>query len=99
MNNVVPLFARKNAEIVHSEPEAPIATAVTSIFASTGQLGHAVKELSKQFEAIENAIDTIDDTETRNRLKESTKLSRETLSKALLKLSQQIGNFLYCRGV
>jgi hypothetical protein len=62
--------------------------------ASTGQLGDAVKELSKQFEAIETAIDTIDCTETRNRLKESTKLSRETLSKALLKQSQQIGNLL-----
>jgi hypothetical protein len=96
MNNVVPLFARKNAEIVLSESEICISTAVTNILALTRRLGHTVKELSKQFEAIEAAIDTIDDTETRNRLKESTELSRETLSKAVLKLSQQIGHFLNC---
>jgi hypothetical protein len=59
--------------------------------ASSTQLAHTVKELSKHFDATENAIDAIDDTETRNRLKQSTKLSRETLTKAMLELSRQIG--------
>jgi hypothetical protein len=62
------------------------------------QLVHAAKDLSKQFDAIENAIDTIDDAETRTRLKQSTKLSRETLSKAMLKLSQQIRKVVNCLG-
>jgi predicted ATPase len=99
MNKVVPLFAKKNAEILLSELETRIVTAVTSILAATGKLGYAVEDLSKQFEAIETAIDTVDDTETQNRLKELTKLSRETLSRALLKQSQQIGNLPHCRGV
>jgi hypothetical protein len=66
--------------------------------ASSAQLVHAANDLSKQFDAIENAIDTIDDAETRTRLKQSTKLSRETLSKAMLKLSQQIRKVVNCLG-
>jgi hypothetical protein len=57
-----------------------------------------VKELSKHFDAVENSIDKIDDTENRNRLKQSTKLSRETLLKAMLQLSPQIGKWVGCRG-
>ena len=66
--------------------------------ASRATLGHVVRELSKQFDAIENAINTIDDTETRNRFRQSTKLSRETLSEAMLKLSQQIETLVNCSG-
>jgi hypothetical protein len=98
MNNVVPLFVRKNAEIVLSEAETCISTAMTSCLASRATLGHVVRELSKQFDASENAINTIDDTETRNRLRQSTKLSRETLSEAMLKLSQQIETFVNYHG-
>jgi hypothetical protein len=94
MNNVIRLFAQKNVEIVHSEPETRVAAAVTSVLASSAQLGRAVKELSKHSDEIEKSIDAIDDTETRSRLKQSTKLSRETLSKAILRLSRQIGKLL-----
>jgi|SRR5450631_743476 hypothetical protein len=96
MNNVVPLFARKNAEIVLSESETRISTAVTNILASIIRLGHTLNELSKQFEAIEIASDTIIDMETRNRLKKSAELNREMLSKAVLELSPQIGHFRNC---
>jgi hypothetical protein len=48
-------------------------------------------ELSKHFDAIEKAIDVIDDSKTRNRLKQSTKLSQETPLIAMLELSRQIG--------
>jgi chromosome segregation ATPase len=97
-NNVIRLFARKGAGIVLSEPETRIATAVTTVLASSAQLDHTLKELSKHFDTIENAIDSIDDAETRNRLKQSTNLSRETLSEAMLKLSRQIGKLVNCRG-
>ena len=73
MHNVIRLFAQKNVEIVHSEPETRVAAAVTSVLASSAQLGRAVKELSKHFDEIEKSIDAIDDTETRSRLKQSTK--------------------------
>jgi hypothetical protein len=98
MGNVIRLFARRNDEFAPSEPETCFSTASTSILASSAQLVHAAKDLSKQFDAIENAIDTIDDAETRTRLKQSTKLSRETLSKAMLKLSQQIRKVVNCLG-
>jgi hypothetical protein len=90
MGNVIRLFARRSDELAPSEPETCFSTASTSILASSAQLAHAASDLSKQFDAIENAIDTIHDAETRARLKQSTKLSRETLSKAMLKLSQEI---------
>jgi uncharacterized phage infection (PIP) family protein YhgE len=90
MNNVIQLFAQKNVEVVLSDAETSIATSFTSVLASSVQLAHTVKELSNHFDAIENAIDAIDDTETRNRLNQSTKLSRETLTKAMLELFRQI---------
>jgi hypothetical protein len=58
--------------------------------ASNVKLIHAAAELSRQFDAIETAIETVEDAETRARLKQSAKQSRETLLKAMLKLSQQI---------
>lgn len=98
MGNVIPLFAPKNAEMVVSESETCIAAAVARILTSSAQLDHAVNDLSEHFDSIEKAIDTIDDTETRTRLQESTKLSRETLLNAMRKLSQQIGTLVGCRG-
>ena len=99
MNNVIKLSAQKNAEIVLSEPGTRIAAAVTSVLALNEQMSRKVKDLSKHFDSIENAIDTIDDTETRTRLRESINLSREAMSKAMLKLSRQIGTLVGCRGV
>ena len=93
-NNVIRLFARKSAGIVLSEPEIRIATAVTTVLASRAQLHRRLKELSKHFDAIENAIDTIEHMETRTRLRESIKLSREAMSKAALQLTQQIGKLV-----
>jgi hypothetical protein len=63
---------------------------VTAVLALNEQLSHKVKELSGHFDSIENAIDTVVDTATRTRLRESTKLSRETLSAAVFELSRQI---------
>jgi hypothetical protein len=94
MNNVIRLFAQKNVEIVLPEQDTRIAPALTNVLASSEQLGHKVKELTEQFDAFENAIDTIEDTETRTRLRESIKQSRETLLKAMLQLTQQIGKWV-----
>ena len=94
MNNVIRLFARENAEIARFAPEAHSSTAVAEILASSARLGDISKALLKHFDAIEKAIETIDDTETRNRLKQSTKLKREALSNAMGELSQQIGKFV-----
>jgi hypothetical protein len=98
VNNVIKLFARKNAEIVLAEPETLVAAAVTKFLAMNEQLNRKVKELSKHFDSIENAIETIEDTETRTRLRESIKRSRESFLEATLKLSRQIRTVLGCRG-
>jgi hypothetical protein len=72
-------------------------TAVTNILAASAELDHAIKELSKRFDAIENAIASIDNVETRSRLKQSGRLSRETLFSATLQLTQVIGEFIGAR--
>ncbi len=100
MSNVIRLVARKhekNDPIALSEPGTGISTAVRSFLESTGQLGNVVKDLSVRFDAIENVIDKIPDPETRNRLKHSTELSRQTLLKAMLQLTQQIEKLVGCR--
>jgi hypothetical protein len=88
-----------NAEIALSEPGAGISPAAPDILAASTQLlANTVRELSRQFDAVENAIGTIKNSETRNQLRQSTKLSRETLSEAMLKLSRQIGRIADHRG-
>jgi hypothetical protein len=91
MSNVVRLFAQMNAEIAVSEHETGFSIAATSIVASTQQLSRTIKELSTLFDAVENAIDTVEDVATRTRFKQSTRVSREALSESMLKLSRQLG--------
>ncbi|MGA9087663.1 MAG: hypothetical protein WB420_00975 [Bradyrhizobium sp.] len=90
MTNVVRLFASRNPKPGLVEPETSITSALEMFLASTAQLEPAIGKLWQQCDAIENAIDAIEDKEARNRLKQSAKLNRETLSKELLKLSQEI---------
>jgi hypothetical protein len=98
MSNVIKLFVPKNVEIAPSEPEALIAAAVSNVSALAEHLSHKLNELSKDFDSIENAIETIEDIGTRTRLCESIKLSRESLLNAMLKLSRQIGTLVGCCG-
>jgi hypothetical protein len=91
MNNVIRLVARKGADAVPSAPDNRIAAALTSVLATREQLSQKVQEFSKEFDAIENAIDTIEDLETRTRLRQTIKLCREAMSKAVLELTQRIG--------
>jgi hypothetical protein len=98
MSNVIQLVARKNADVL-SEPDTCIAATLMSFLASREHFGNAVAELLKQFDSIQNAIDTIDDTHIRDRLQQSTQLSRKTLSKALLELAPQIETVVDCHGL
>jgi hypothetical protein len=90
MNNVIQLFDRKNVVSVPSKSERG-ATAEAKVFASSARLDIAIKSVSKLFDAVEIAIDSIDDPESRSRLRRSTKMNRTTLSNAALKLSQYVG--------
>jgi hypothetical protein len=99
MSNVVRLFSRTGTGIALSDPEASILPAAPDLLAaSTRQLARTVRKLLRQLDAIESAIGTIGDSETRIRLRQSTNLSRETLSEGLLKLSRQIGIIADHRG-
>ncbi len=92
MNNVIQLFGRKN--IAPSRSKSGVATAVTNVLVSSAQLDYAVKRLSTLFDAIEHTVDGVGDTDIRRPLKHTTKLSRDALSDALLKLSQDIQKLL-----
>jgi methyl-accepting chemotaxis protein len=94
MTNVIRLFSRKKVELVPPEPETSIVAAVTTVLALNEQLSQKVKELSGHFDSIENAIDRVDDTATRTRLRETTKLSREALSAAVSELTRQIATLV-----
>lgn len=90
MENVVPLFRRSNINGTRSEQGRCNLAAKTSMAASNDKLARATAELSRQFDAMETAFETVDEAETRTRLKQSIKQSREALMKTMLKLSQQI---------
>ena len=64
--------------------------AVADILASNAQLARTVKEFSKHLDSVDDIIDALSDTETRNRLKQLTKLSRETLTNATFEFFQAI---------
>ena len=91
MNNVVQLFAPKQAEIGCSEPKNRDLIAVEEVLTFAEQLGQAIKKLSLSFDTMENAIDRVDDMEARTRLRQPIKRSREALSNALLNLTYQMG--------
>lgn len=91
MENVIRLFARKNVETVLSEHDRRVAAAVTNILTSSSQLGDALKDISRRFDAIDTAVGTIGNSEIRTRLEQSIKLERETISKMAIELSRSIG--------
>jgi hypothetical protein len=97
MDNVVRLFDRKGFKPVLSNP-VRIVTTVTNVLVANAELHQAIAELSKHFDAIENAITSIDDAEAGSRPRQSTTLSRETLLRAKLQLTKQIGKLIECHG-
>jgi hypothetical protein len=89
MNNVIRLFDRKNAASVDSKPERS-ATAAANVLSSSAKLDLAIRSVSKLFDAVEIAIDSIDDPKARSGLRHSAKLNRVTLSNAVLRFSQHL---------
>jgi hypothetical protein len=87
MNNVVRLFDRD------LEPER-IMVAEKSLLAAGAELNHAVNAFSKRLDKIDNAIASIDDAESRSRLANTNKLSREQLFAAALQLTREIKKFV-----
>ena len=69
-------------------------TAATNILIANAELDRAVKELSTRFAAMENAVASIDDAETRIRLELAAKLTRHTLLSAILELNRVVGEFV-----
>ncbi len=71
-------------------PDTSVPAAKASMLDSGARLVHIAKELSRQFDAVESAIDTIGDAKTRTRMKQSMKLSQDALLEAMLTLSHRI---------
>jgi hypothetical protein len=87
MSNVVPLFRQETVDNHPSDDSSNSATiAIADILASCIQLGHAVKDLSKHFGAVDHVIDGLGDVESKNRLDQLS----NALAAAMDELSQAI---------
>jgi hypothetical protein len=89
MSNVLQLFGQKKIEDT-SDPETIEIIAITDILASNARLARTVREISKHLDTVEYVFDALSDIDTRNRIKQAAKLTRERLTTAVLELSQQV---------
>ena len=88
MSNVIQLF-----EPIVGHPPAPETSATIAainILASNTQLAHSIEELSIHIEAIDRAIDAVDDIDSRTQLKGMLRLACERLANLVLSQSQEI---------
>jgi hypothetical protein len=90
MADVIRLVTRRRGDVPPSQPETSVSAATTSMLASGARLVDLAKILSREFGAIESAIDTIGDAETRKQLKQSIESSQDAMLKAMLDLSRHI---------
>jgi len=89
MSNVVPLFKQETIDNHPSDdPSNSVTIAIANILASCIQLGHAVKDLSKHFGAVDHVIDGLGDAESKNRLDQLMELRSKALAAAMHELSQ-----------
>jgi hypothetical protein len=88
MSNVVQLFRREKA-VSPSQPDTIVTFAVNDILASHAELVLTIKALSKHLDALEYFTDSLSrNSDARAWLKQETKRSRESLTKAVLDLSR-----------
>ena len=90
MSNVVPLFKQTIDNHPSDDPSNSVTIAIANILASCIQLGHAVKDLSKHFGAVDHVIDGLGDAESKNRLDQLMELRSKALAAAMHELSQAI---------
>jgi hypothetical protein len=88
MNNVVPLFKQETIDNHPTDNSLPIA--IADILASCMQLSHAVRGLSKGFDAVDHVIDGLGEAEAKNQLDQLTNLTSKALAAAMHELSQAI---------
>ena len=87
MSNVIQ-FSRQEKIEDPLDPGAIVTFTVTDILASHAQLARTIKKLSTHLDALDHITDAVSDTDTRARFKQKAKRSRESLTKAMLDLSQ-----------
>ena len=91
MSNVVPLFKLETTDNHASDdPSNSVTIAIADILASCIQLSHMVKGLSKYFDIVDDAIDGLDDAESKNRLDQLMNLTSKALATAMQELTQAI---------
>ena len=89
MSNVVPLFKQETTDN-HASDDPSVTIAIADILASCIQLSHMVKGLSKYFDIVDDAIDGLDDAESKNRLDQLMNLTSKALAAAMQELTQAI---------
>lgn len=91
MSNVVPIFQ----EEMSGGPDSLVAKVtqnVADIVGVSAQLARAVRDLSTQLDAIEKIADTLSDADAQACIKRSLTSNRDSLIRAMVALSQQIGH-------
>lgn len=87
MSNVINLFGQRKIED-RSNPESMVTLAVADVLASHTELVRTIKELSKHLDVLDHITDAVSDPDVRVRFKQEAKRSRESLTNAMVDLSQ-----------
>jgi Zn-dependent M32 family carboxypeptidase len=90
MNNIFRLFEQQRNESPSNDATV-VKNVVTNILGLSARLVHTLNELSRHLDAFDEIIDALDDSDTRNRLKQILKRSREKLTNDVSDLSQKVG--------
>lgn len=87
MSNVIQLFRQENA-VGPLDAETVVTFAVNDILASHPELTRIIKALSEHLDALDHFTDTLSNFDKRAWLKQQAKRSRDSLTNAVLDLSQ-----------
>jgi hypothetical protein len=87
MSNVIQLFRQEKA-VNPLDPNAVVTFAVSDILASHAELARTIKALSKHLDALDYFTDSLSNSDTLALFKQETNRSRESLTNALVDLSQ-----------
>lgn len=87
MSNAIQLFRQENA-VGPLDPDTVVTFAVNDILASHVELTRTIKALSEHLDALDHFTDTLSNSDKRAWLKQQAKQSRDSLTNAVLDLSQ-----------
>ncbi|MEH2539294.1 MULTISPECIES: hypothetical protein [unclassified Bradyrhizobium] len=91
MSNVFPLISEKKLKGT-TDPKSPVAIAAVAFMAASVKLAKAIKELSRSLEVLDSLVESLEDTSAKERLRQVSKVNRESLRRAVEGLLYPTGN-------